>query len=267
MSLVVRPAAPEDYAAYQRLFPELGVDDPVPSAERWAATLMPSTLVASLDDRVAGYIYLQRFGAVGYVRNVVTAPEHRRQGLGRALMLAARAQLLEAGALEWCLNVKPDNTAARALYASLGLEPAHVSKVWRLPWTALWAWTGPAPAAPAVVRLLEPGEDGRFEASLGLLPGQLADARRLPGRRILGAECAETLVAALVFDPEFPGCFPFRVAQVEQLPTVLRALLPYRRVEDPWVQLVVEGQPAVSLALEAHQAELRLEILNLRGSL
>lgn len=269
MRVVVRAAVPGDYAAFTRLFPELGVEDPVPSAARWGRELMPTTLIAQRENEAAGYLYRQRFDEVGYVRHLVTDPAQRRRGVGRALMLAARDRLLAEGAREWCLNVKADNVAALALYTSLGLARVFASEVWRLPWVALDRWADPdlAASASVSVRLLEVAEDPAFEARFGLLPGQLSDARRAERRLVVGAFAAEDPAAALVFDPTFPGCFPFRVARAELLEPVLRALLPYKRPEDPWVQLVVEGQPELSAALEAHGAERRLQLLNLRGPL
>lgn len=41
----IRPATPDDYRAYTVLFGELGVDDPTPSAERFATDLVPRTLI------------------------------------------------------------------------------------------------------------------------------------------------------------------------------------------------------------------------------
>lgn len=269
MTLSVRAAAPSDYEAYAQLLPELGVDDPLPSMERWMREFLPTTLVAEFEGEVVGYLYHQCFARVGYVRNVVTKPSHRRAGVGRALMEAARAEFARRGATEWCLNVKPDNVAARGLYDALGFRLAYESKVWRLPWAALDAWVGPGRAASGSVevRPLAEHEDGAFESSQGLLLGLLADSRRQPDRLILGLLREGRAAGVLVFNPHYPGCFPFRLSEPDLLRDFLGALRPHARSDQSWLQLVVEGQPAVSDALQAHQAELRLEILNLRGTL
>jgi ribosomal protein S18 acetylase RimI-like enzyme len=96
-NLIVRRAAAEDYAAFERLFPELMVDDPVPSLHTWASVLCPSTLIAARAGKVLGYCYVQEYFDTGYVRNIVVAPAARRSGVGSSLMLP-RASSFERGA-------------------------------------------------------------------------------------------------------------------------------------------------------------------------
>jgi len=52
--------------------------------------------------------------------NVITDPTRRRQGLGAAMMNTGLAWAKTQGAHTAALNVQIDNTAAKALYASLG---------------------------------------------------------------------------------------------------------------------------------------------------
>ncbi len=268
MTVSIRPATPEDYGAFAELLPELQVDDPIPPRDRWVLELMPTTLIAE-DEHVVGYLYHQCFGAVGYVRHIVTRPSGRRRGIGLALMQAARAILVEQGASEWVLNVKPDNVPARALYDALGFQLAYRSLALKLPWTALTTWVGPqTPEGSTVqVRQVEPSEDADFESSQGLLVGQLANARTLADRVILGLRLNDQPEGVLVFNPHYPGCFPFRLSDAALLPVMLSELEHHKRGEHSSVQLVIEGQPALSEALLANGAEVRLEILSLRGAL
>lgn len=246
--------------------PELRVDDPVPSADHWVRELMPTTLVAE-DEGVVGYLYHQIFGEVGYVRNVVSSPSHRRKGIGRALMEAARAVFQNAGATSWCLNVKPDNTEARALYDALGLKVAYRSEALRIEWANIRAWPRAKTDAQIRIEPIEPVDDLSFESTHRLLPGQLAAARMQQDRVILGLSVDDQPTGVLVFNPHYPGCFPFRVAGPEWLPVFLQALEAYKRPEHDYVQLVIEDQDESARALRAHGAELRLEILNLRAPL
>jgi ribosomal protein S18 acetylase RimI-like enzyme len=55
-----------------------------------------------------------------YLAELYVAPDRRGQGLGRALMEAAIATAREAGADHMDLGTSEDDTAARALYESLG---------------------------------------------------------------------------------------------------------------------------------------------------
>src|SRR6476659_9411441 len=135
--VTVRRAQPADYPAYARLFPELLIDDPVPSREVWLAEFAPTTWIATIDEAVVGYCFFQEFAQAGYVRNIVVAPGARNRGVGRALMHATADLLRAHGKPTWRLNVKPDNAAALALYERLGFQRRYASKALRLPWRAL----------------------------------------------------------------------------------------------------------------------------------
>jgi ribosomal protein S18 acetylase RimI-like enzyme len=58
----------------------------------------------------------------GYIQTVAVATDERGEGLGRALLLHAFADLERAGAGDMSLAVVASNEAALALYRSLGLE-------------------------------------------------------------------------------------------------------------------------------------------------
>jgi ribosomal protein S18 acetylase RimI-like enzyme len=69
----------------------------------------------------AGIHVLDRIGGVAAIGNVVTDPQARRRGLGRAVVASLCHHLL-AEVPTVGLNVAVDNTPARCLYASLGFE-------------------------------------------------------------------------------------------------------------------------------------------------
>ena len=62
MELTIRPARVEDLGDYLRLRPELGVDDPEPTAKAWEQWLAPATQIAEQEGRVLGFIYFQALG-------------------------------------------------------------------------------------------------------------------------------------------------------------------------------------------------------------
>jgi ribosomal protein S18 acetylase RimI-like enzyme len=66
------------------------------------------------------------------IHSVATAPHARRQGLARALMIAAFAWAAEAGARRASLFVEDGNAPALALYAGLGFAPLYGYRYHRL---------------------------------------------------------------------------------------------------------------------------------------
>ena len=64
------------------------------------------------------------------IRNMAVDPEHRRRGVGRALVEDARARLLRAGAKRIFLEVRASNRAALALYYSVGFALHSRRKVY-----------------------------------------------------------------------------------------------------------------------------------------
>lgn len=257
----IRPAFGRDYAAFASLFPELEVDDPVPSPEAWESVLAPCCRVAVAGEDVIGYCFFQEYDDTGYVRHLVVARRARRRGAGRALMQDIARRLRRNGKRFWRLNVKVDNHAALALYQGMGMNVQYRSTSLRLPWTAL----GSIPTGLAVTRELEPARDSILEGLFDLPRGQLAYARS-QGRLLLEAVSDQKPAGVAVFDASFPGAFPFRVVEtdaVAPLLTAIRAHVPAHEV----VNLVAEDDARLSAMLIAVGAKVRDEILHLKGQL
>ncbi|HEX3554646.1 MAG TPA: GNAT family N-acetyltransferase [Thermoanaerobaculia bacterium] len=262
-AFVVRCALESDYAAFAALYPELKVNDSVPGRHVWEAEIAPFAWVAAVGDEVVGYCYCQEYDDTGYVRNLVVAAHARRRGVGRALMETTAAHLRQKGRQLWCLNVKADNEAALALYEGMGLRIQYALVSLRLPWQALAA----IPDGQAVVRRLDPARDAAIESRFMLPRGQLAFARGL-NRLLFEAVAASDEPAGLaVFDPGFPGAFPFRVADLDALAPLLRTIRSHARPDDPFVRLVAEDDPRLVELLVRAGAEVREEMLHLKGPL
>ena len=263
---MIRAARPEDYADFARLFPELLVGDPVPGVERWCDEMVPSSLIAERARRVIGYSYYQLIGQTAHIRNVVVAPEARGAGAGAALMAAMRQRFAGGGISSWNLNVKPDNQPARRLYERCGMHAQFRSTALGLRWELLATIPGPSVAVAA--RVVQPAEDERFERTLGLLPGELQSGRALPGRVIVGLvhSADSTPVGVAVFNPAFPGAYPFRVAHPAYSAALLAGMRPHALPQHDSVGMFIENDDAAVAALVAAGATVRLEALHYHGA-
>jgi [ribosomal protein S18]-alanine N-acetyltransferase len=83
-----------------------------------------STLMVALADRpartIGGYIVFWLVADEMHILNLAVAPELRREGIGKKLVLAALERSLQKGAKRAFLEVRVSNIAAQKLYANLG---------------------------------------------------------------------------------------------------------------------------------------------------
>ncbi len=74
------------------------------------------------DDTRVGYLWLADKAGAGYVYDLYVYPLFRRQGFGRAAMLAMESMARDLGMISVSLHVFGFNHAAAALYQSIGYE-------------------------------------------------------------------------------------------------------------------------------------------------
>lgn len=261
MSPPTRPAREGDHPAVAELFLALETNEPAPSEARFVGEMMATTRVAEHDGRVSAYLFYQLIGETLYVRHVATAKERRREGAARALFRDTKELGRAAGAREICLNVKPDNTSAIRLYESEGLARAYASAAFRLHFS-----TFPVSSVRDPVTCpLAPELDAALEARFGLPGGQLAMARGLPNRVVLGATRDGAPVGVACFDRGFPGCFPFRADTAETAAALVEACRAVTASDE--MGLVVEDAPQIEAWLESEGLTPHLRIEHYRGPL
>lgn len=98
-----------------------------PAAGRWDAAAIAAQLaqpgVFGLIEPQGGMVLAREAAGEAEILTIAVAPEARRRGVGRALMLAAAGMAAARGAQAMFLEVAETNAAARALYESLGYRP------------------------------------------------------------------------------------------------------------------------------------------------
>ena len=124
MSLTVRPYAPGDAeglaALHARCFepPQLGL-----AYWRGARDTAPALCrVAEREGVVVGYCDGFLAGEGGDVASLASDPDHRGQGIGRAVLFAFLAEARARGASVVHLEVSEGNAPALALYRAAGFE-------------------------------------------------------------------------------------------------------------------------------------------------
>lgn len=99
----------------------------------WSETVFRDELAAgnriymvAVDDGLAGFGGVMVIGEEAHITNLLVAPDRRRRGIGKDLMVSLIGAAVDAGARHLTLEVRKKNHAARVLYSRLGLAPVGV---------------------------------------------------------------------------------------------------------------------------------------------
>ncbi len=83
-------------------------------------------LTGWIGDRLVGSAMVGEDGHRGWVYYVATHPDHRGEGIGRAMMQAAEAWLVARGVPKMQLLVRAENAAVHDFYRTLGFDRTDV---------------------------------------------------------------------------------------------------------------------------------------------
>jgi len=128
VAIVVRPATLADLDAIVALDAVAFAHTPVVESieaelsRSWSRVLVAVDPGASAGGGLAGFAVFWVVADEIHVLNVAVHPEHRRRGVGRALLDAMRGLTEEGASRVALLEVRVSNEAAIALYRSAGFE-------------------------------------------------------------------------------------------------------------------------------------------------
>jgi len=125
--LVVRSYEARDETAVIVLWREAFQDDPPRNAPelviRRKLTVQPELLlVGELAGTIVAAVVAGFDGFRGWIHHLAVAPEHRRQGFGRALVFEAEARLRTLGCPKVNLQVRASNAGVAEFYRRLGYQ-------------------------------------------------------------------------------------------------------------------------------------------------
>jgi [ribosomal protein S18]-alanine N-acetyltransferase len=131
VSLILQPAREADLSRIAKLHAECFPDDSWNSSSLATVLAMPGAdgrICYGDDGTPCGLLLDQCLGPEGEILTLGVAPAWRRRGIARILLqdLIVRAQ--DGGAQRLLLEVAADNTAALALYTSLGFAQQGIRR-------------------------------------------------------------------------------------------------------------------------------------------
>lgn len=85
-------------------------------------------IVGEVDEKLVGYAGLWAIMDEGHITNVAVSPEHRRLGIGRAIVKTLIEVAEENGLNSFTLEVRESNLSAQALYSEFGFVSSGVRK-------------------------------------------------------------------------------------------------------------------------------------------
>ncbi len=97
-------------------------NDPERSLKNKLAVDTELLLVAVADDAVVGTVMGGYDGHRGWVYSLAVLPEHRREGIGSALIRELEARLKSRGCLKVNLQVRSTNTGVVEFYEQMGYD-------------------------------------------------------------------------------------------------------------------------------------------------
>lgn len=122
----IRPFEPADYAAARVLWEQsegVGLSSAdEPEAIRSYLARNPGMSFVAVDGAIVGTILCGHDGRRGLIHHLVTAPGHRRRGVGTALLRRAVEALRREGIAKCHLLVMRDNAAGLAFWRKVGAE-------------------------------------------------------------------------------------------------------------------------------------------------
>jgi ribosomal protein S18 acetylase RimI-like enzyme len=261
-----RAATVRDYPLFVRAFAELGVDDAVPSHERWTQNQLATSIIFEEAGQFVAYAYYNVLAETGYIRQLVVVPQARGRGIGHAVMRELRGRFRNAGCSLWCLNVKPTNAPALRVYEAAGMRAEYRATALRMSWSTVSSL--PVPDCEWSAEPAAPTEDAELESRFALDCGLITARRARLDQQIvvLRSRARGVVLGFACFDPTLPGASPFAAESLGAVRALLESWSP-STTSEALVTIVVRDNADLTEALLSAGAMVRLEVVHYRGKI
>ena len=115
----------EDYSVFKVLYPDIGIDGPLPSFEAWKSSYQPTMSLIYLEGDEAnpvGYLSPRSYNKNYYLFNLAIVRERRGQGIGTQVMHQVVEQARAQGHTILSLDCDVTHTEVYKFYTRLGFE-------------------------------------------------------------------------------------------------------------------------------------------------
>ena len=130
MPLTFRPYVPEDQKAVVALWEACQLvvpqNDPIADIQTKIQFQPDLLLVAVAENRLVGTVMAGYDGHRGWINYLAVAPEWRRQGIAKAMMVLVEKKLRALGCPKINLQVRRTNTAVIRFYQAVGFQEDDV---------------------------------------------------------------------------------------------------------------------------------------------
>jgi ribosomal protein S18 acetylase RimI-like enzyme len=130
MPLTLRPYKPEDQKAVVALWEACRLvvpqNNPIADIQSKMQFQPDLFLVAVSDNRLVGTVMAGYEGHRGWINYLAVAPEKRRQGIAKAMMVWVERELRALGCPKINLQVRQTNTAVIHFYRAVGFKEDNV---------------------------------------------------------------------------------------------------------------------------------------------
>jgi ribosomal protein S18 acetylase RimI-like enzyme len=130
MPLTFRPYVPDDQKAVVALWEACQLvvpqNDPVADIQTKIQFQPDLFLVAVAENRLVGTVMAGYDGHRGWINYLAVAPEQRRQGIAKAMMVLVEKKLRALGCPKINLQVRRTNTAVIHFYQAVGFQEDDV---------------------------------------------------------------------------------------------------------------------------------------------